>query len=155
MNIRAPHLRLEMPVGQGAVSKVFKAFDLILNQTVAVKILRESLTSDPVIVSRFFNEARLLKDLQHEGIVKVFEVGEEGSVPYFTMEYCEGRTFSELISKGGYSPENMLKWMIQVLEALSYAHNRGVLHRDVKPGNLFLIHASGGVKVLDCANQCV
>ncbi|MDR3116665.1 MAG: Stk1 family PASTA domain-containing Ser/Thr kinase [Bifidobacteriaceae bacterium] len=144
-------------VGQGGMAEVHKAFDNRLQRVVAVKILRPALTQDLVFYSRFKREAEAAASLNHPNIVAVYDTGEEivdnsGSVvkyPYIVMEFIQGDDLKTIIAKQNQvNPQFSAKIMQGVLDALEYSHKHGVIHRDIKPGNIF-ISSSGQVKVMD------
>ena len=136
-------------LGEGGMGVVYKAFDPLLERTVAVKLISARLDDSPSLRQRFFAEARAAGQLSHKNIVTIFDLGEDNGHPYFAMEFLEGRNLRMRMQ----SPERMslhrkLEVMTQVCEGLAYAHSRGITHRDVKPANIFITEA-GQVKVLD------
>jgi serine/threonine-protein kinase len=144
-------------LGRGGMAEVFAGQDLRLNRKVAVKVLRPDLARDPSFQSRFRREAQSAASLNDPNIVAVYDTGEdvldgEGEhvmVPYIVMEYVDGHTLRELLSSGRrLLPERALEIMDGVLSALDYSHAHGIIHRDIKPGNVMLTR-SGDVKVMD------
>ncbi len=144
-------------LGRGGMAEVFAGQDLRLNRKVAVKVLRPDLARDPSFQSRFRREAQSAASLNDPNIVAVYDTGEdvldgEGEhvmVPYIVMEYVDGHTLRELLSSGRrLLPERALEIMDGVLNALAYSHAHGIIHRDIKPGNVMLTR-SGDVKVMD------
>jgi len=140
---------LKKLIGQGGMADVYLAEDKILKRTVAVKIMRSSLTGDPVYVTRFHREASAAAALSHKNIIKIYDVGEEGDDYYIVMEYVPGQTLKELIHKrGALHYIEAVDIMKQVVSATSQAHSLGIVHRDLKPQNI-LVTDSGVVKIGD------
>lgn len=135
-------------LGEGGMAVVYKGHDLLLNRFVTIKILRDEYTRDEDFVRRFRQEARSVASLSHPGIVSVFDVGCEDGVNYLVMEYVEGQNLKSLIQKGQVSLSLTLLIARDVCEALEHAHNRGIVHRDVKPHNI-LVTESGRAKLTD------
>ena len=144
-------------LGRGGMAEVRKGVDTRLGRTVAVKRLRTDLASDATFQARFRREAQSSASLNHPTIVAVYDTGEEqietpgGSVsqPYIVMEYVEGRTLREILQEGRrILPERALEIASGVLAALDYSHRAGIIHRDIKPGNVMLT-PTGDVKVMD------
>jgi len=139
-------------VGQGGMGIVFKARHLVLDTVVAVKVLPERLAADPEFVQRFEREARLMAQLRHPNIVRVFDVDTEGSLHYLVMEYVDGRTVSDALRHDGpFSLERTLDVAMEVAEALEFAHTHepSVVHRDVSPSNILIESGTGRVVVTD------
>jgi len=140
-------------IGTGGMSDVFIANDLRLHREVAVKVLRSDLARDPAFVTRFNKEALSVAALNHPGIVAVYDSGKEetpsGVMPYIVMEYVEGKTLREIIHKGERFPLTRAVEITEgILNALQYSHKNGIVHRDIKPGNI-MITDSGDIKVMD------
>jgi serine/threonine protein kinase len=136
-------------VGQGGVADVYSAFDRALRRKVAVKVLRESMAGDRRVVARFRREARAAASLGHPNIVSLHDVGMDGEVPFTVMELVSGETLSEVIwRESPLAAERAAEIGGQVADALAFAHDLGLTHQDVKPGNIMLSRA-GQVKVLD------
>jgi hypothetical protein len=130
---------------------VYKAEDAILGRTVALKTLHERYAESPSFRRRFTQEARAMACLDHENIVKVYDISQEGEVPFIVAECVAGRDIGKLLAanRGGALNEKFARRLAaQLLRALSYAHRRGVIHRDIKPSNI-LVTAAGIVKVAD------
>lgn len=133
----------------GGMGEVWKARDQVLGRIVAIKILKEEYTGDPGFLNRFRAEARHTALLNHEGIANVFDYGEEGGSAYLVMELVPGQPLSTIIEREQIlSPDRALSIIGQTATALSVAHRQGLVHRDVKPGNL-LIMPDGRVKITD------
>nr|WP_269440203.1 protein kinase [Arthrobacter sp. zg-Y769] len=133
----------------GGMGEVWKARDLVLGRIVAIKILKEEYTGDPGFLNRFRAEARHTALLNHPGIANVFDYGEEDGSAYLVMELVPGQPLSTIIERDKVlSPDRTLSIIGQVATALAVAHNQGLVHRDVKPGNL-LIMPDGKVKITD------
>lgn len=136
-------------IGQGGMADVYLAYDSILKRTVAVKIMRSSLTGDPVYVTRFHREASAAAALSHKNIVQIYDVGEDGDDYYIVMEYVPGQTLKELIYKrGALHYVEAIDIMKQVASATAKAHSMGIVHRDLKPQNI-MVTDSGVVKIGD------
>lgn len=136
-------------IGQGGMADVYLADDTILKRVVAVKIMRSSLTGDPVYVTRFHREASAAAALSHRNIVEIYDVGEEGDDYYIVMEYVPGQTLKELIHKrGALHFVEAVDIMKQVVSATTKAHSMGIIHRDLKPQNI-MVTDSGVVKIGD------
>jgi eukaryotic-like serine/threonine-protein kinase len=143
--------RLEGRLGSGGMSTVQLAFDTRLERYVAVKLLAEHLADDPTFVSRFQREAMAAAKLVHPNIVQVFDSGLDASTGqhYIVMEYIEGQSCAEILRERHWLPvEEALEVVIEACHGLDYAHRKGVVHRDVKPGNL-LRSNDGVVKIAD------
>ncbi|HTR76124.1 MAG TPA: protein kinase [Solirubrobacterales bacterium] len=142
-------------LGSGGMSNVYKATDRILERTVAVKILAEHLSDDERFVARFRREALAVARLIHPNIVQVYDSGVDDGRHYIVMEYVAGRSGAQLLQRHGpLDPETAAEIGIQACAGLDYAHRRGIIHRDVKPGNLMITDGpvgSGdlGVKLTD------
>ena len=140
-------------IGTGGMADVYVARDQRLNREVAVKILRSDLARDPSFVTRFNKEALSVAALNHPGIVSVYDSGKEdtpgGAMPYMVMEYVEGNTLRDIMHRGERFPLQRAVEIVEgILVALQYSHKNGIVHRDIKPGNI-MITDSGAVKVMD------
>jgi serine/threonine-protein kinase len=144
----AARYRLEQLVGQGGMARVYRATDLVLDRAVAVKVMAEHLTRDSVFVTRFRREAQAAAGLSHPGIVAVFDSGTDGDLHFIVMEFVEGRTLAEIIRETSLPLDRALGITREVCSALGVAHARGVVHRDIKPGNIMVTPADS-VKVMD------
>jgi len=136
-------------VGGGGMAFVYRAKDLLLNRTVAVKVLSPHYVTDEEFVKKFRREAQAAAGLQNPNIVGVYDVGQEGDTHFIVMEFLEGKTLKQLITEHGPLPApTALQIVRQIGEALRSAHKHGVIHRDIKPHNI-MITADGHVKVTD------
>jgi len=136
-------------LGRGGMGVVFKAWEESLQRFVAIKMLGDQLTDDENLVARFLREARSVSDLNHPNVVQVFAVDTHEGRPYFAMEFVEGESLTELIrTSRRIDPRRALNLVKEVAAGLSAAHDKGVVHRDIKPDNIMLTK-HGGVKVVD------
>ncbi|MFG0327594.1 MAG: serine/threonine-protein kinase [Phycisphaerales bacterium JB037] len=146
---KIPGYKLLGKLGAGAMATVFKAKQLSLDRTVAIKILPTKFSNNPQFVERFYAEGRAAASLNHPNIVQAYDVGRAGEYNYFVMEYVEGRTvFDDIAKHKRCSEAEAIDTVIQVAEALGHAHQRGLIHRDVKPKNI-MISRDGVVKLAD------
>jgi len=145
---RFPQLEVIEPLGCGGMGAVYKARQKTLDRLVALKILPADIGSDPAFAARFTREARALAKLNHPNIVTLYEFGQAGELFYFLMEYMDGVNLGQLLHSGRISPREALAIVPQICDALQYAHDRGIVHRDVKPENI-LLDRQGRVKVAD------
>lgn len=136
-------------IGIGGMADVYKAVDIIDDRTVAVKILKTEFSDNEDFIRRFRNESKAIAVLSHPNIVKIYDVGFTEKIQFIVMEYIDGITLKEFIDQQG-----VLKWkdsihfIIQILRALQHAHDRGIVHRDIKPQNIMLF-PDGTIKVMD------
>lgn len=144
-------------IGRGGMSDVHRGTDSRLGRTVAIKLLKPSLASDPAFRTRFRQEAQAAARMAHPTIVRVFDAGEEtvtdangheSQLPFIVMEYVDGTLLKDLIKEGPLSSTEAVRILDGVLTALEYSHRAGVVHRDIKPGNI-MITRNGQVKVMD------
>jgi eukaryotic-like serine/threonine-protein kinase len=142
------HYKVIEPLGKGGMGEVFVAEDTRLNRRVALKILPRLFAADPEYRERFQHEARAIAALNHPGIVTIHSVEEDGGRLFLTMELVDGGPLSETIPKGGLPLEKLLRIGIEVADAMAAAQQRGITHRDLKPGNI-MITPAGRAKVLD------
>ena len=138
---------IEEQIGHGAMAVVYRARQLSLDRTVALKVLPPAVSSTGYLVDRFYEESNSLASLNHPNIVSIIDRGNEGNMCYFVMEYISGACLSELIDESA-SQEQVLNFVEQICSALHYAHRRNVVHRDVKPKNI-MVDEEGVVKVAD------
>jgi len=136
-----------VPLGAGGMGEVYRAKDTRLDRTVAIKILPAHLSCDPVRKQRFEREAKTISSLNHPHICVLYDVGHQDGTDYLVMECVEGETLAKRLEKGPLPLEQVLKIGAQIADALDKAHRSGVVHRDLKPGNIML--AATGAKLLD------
>src|SRR3954447_18516516 len=145
----ADRYTLVQRIAVGGMGEVWRAQDSVLERDVAVKVLKEEFAADPTFLQRFRNEARHTAALSHPGIANVFDYGEVGDMAYLVMELVDGEPLSTILGRDGtLTPAATLEVVGQAGLALQAAHEAGVIHRDVKPGNI-LIRPDGVVKVTD------
>jgi serine/threonine protein kinase len=135
------------PIGAGGMGEVYKAQDTRLDRTVAIKVLPAHLADDADLRQRFEREARTVSSLNHPHICTLHDIGREGDVAFLVMEHIEGETLAERLKKGPVPLNEALTYAVQIAEALDKAHRQGVVHRDLKPGNVML--TKSGAKLLD------
>ena len=138
---------IQSPLGEGGMGEVYRARDTRLERTVAIKILPAQFSADPVRKQRFEREAKTISSLNHPHICTLHDVGSQDGVDYLVMECVEGETLAKRLEKGRLPLDQALKYGAQVADALDKAHRNGVVHRDLKPGNIML--TKSGVKLLD------
>jgi len=138
---------ISVPLGAGGMGEVYRALDTRLERTVAIKILPEQLSSDPGRKQRFEREAKTVSSLNHPHICVLHDVGSQDGISYLVMECVEGESLAKRLEKGALPLEQVLKYGMQVADALDKAHRSSVVHRDLKPGNIML--TPSGAKLLD------
>ena len=143
-----PGLRMVKVLAKGGFAEVWEAEQTSLGRKVAVKILREELLGQEQMVQLFEQEARVLARLNHANVVQVIDRGASPQGPYFVMEYVEGRTLQDMLSRSTVSRDRALSILLQATRGLAYAHRNSVVHRDVKPANI-LVSRTGQVKLSD------
>src|SRR5215472_18161012 len=144
--IRLGPYEILAPLGAGGMGEVYRARDTRLGRTVAVKILPEHLSS-PEARQRFDREARTISSLSHPNVCHLYDVGQQDDTHYLVMEYLEGETLADRLRKGPLPLDQALKVGIEICDGLEAAHRKGVVHRDLKPGNVMLTKA--GAKLMD------
>ena len=132
------HYRILDQLGAGGMGEVYRAEDLTLRRQVALKVLPPDLAASQERLERFQREAEALAALDHPNIVTIHSVEESEGIRFLTMQLVEGKILSELIPKGGMSLERVFDVAIPLADALATAHERGVIHRDLKPGNIMV-----------------
>lgn len=136
-------------IGGGGMSNVYLAHDMILDRDIAIKMLRYDFSNEEELRRRFQREALSTTSLAHPNIVNIFDVGEDGAIPYLVMEYVPGKTLKEyIIEHSPIAPERAVKIMKQLASALAHAHHNQIVHRDIKPQNI-LMDEEGNVKISD------
>src|SRR6478672_5887680 len=145
--IRLGPYEIQSPLGAGGMGEVYRALDTRLQRIVAVKILPSHLSESPEAKERFDREARTISSLNHPNICTLHDVGHQDGFDYLVMEYLEGETLASRLDRGALTPDQVLKYGIEICEGLEMAHRTGVVHRDLKPGNIMLTQT--GVKLMD------
>ncbi len=136
-------------IARGGMAEIFRGHDVLLDRPVAIKVLFPEFATDPAFVERFRREAQAAAGLNHPNIVTVFDWGKVNNTYYIAMEYVDGKTLADILRGAGtLTPLQVCDVAIEVASALDFAHRNGVVHRDVKPGNI-LVASSGQVKVAD------
>jgi eukaryotic-like serine/threonine-protein kinase len=138
---------IQSPLGAGGMGEVYRARDTRLDRTVAIKILPVHLSDDPEAKQRFEREARAISSLNHSNICHLYDVGRQDGIDFIVMEFLEGETLADRLRKGPLQLAQVLKYGIEVCDGLDQAHRSGVVHRDLKPGNIMLTKA--GAKLMD------
>jgi len=136
-----------IPIGAGGMGEVYRARDTRLDRTVAVKILASHLSSSPELKQRMEREARTISSLNHPCICQLYDIGSQSGTDFLVMEFLEGETLAERLRKGALPMNEILKIGIGVAEALAVAHRQGIVHRDLRPGNIMLTQS--GAKLMD------
>ena len=139
---------LAQMIGTGGMADVYMGFDNRLKREVAIKILRRDLAKDPAFLARFKKEALAAGGLNHPGIVAVYDSGEENDSPFIVMELINGITLRQLMQNQELGVKRSLEIIKGILQALDYSHKQGIIHRDIKPGNIMITN-SGDIKVMD------
>lgn len=142
------HYRIERNIGSGGMGDVYLATDTRLNRKVAIKTLPTAFAKDPAFVKRFRIEAQAAANLNHPNVATIYSVEEIDDRSIITMEYVEGKVLSEITPDRGLDIRTFLDWFIPISDALAHAHERGIVHRDIKPGNI-MITTDGTPKILD------
>src|SRR6266480_2145050 len=136
-----------MPIGAGGMGEVYKATDTRLNRTVAIKVLPSHFSENQEMRQRFEREAKTIAGLNHPHICTLFDVGRQDGADFLVMEYLEGETLAQRLTRGALQLDEALKVAIEIADALDKAHQQGITHRDLKPGNVML--TKSGAKLLD------
>src|SRR5271154_51909 len=144
------HYQFLEKLGSGGMGEIYKAQDTRLNRIVAIKVLTIAAKGDPDLRARqrFTQEAQAASALNHPHIITIHDIVNDGGADFMVMEFVSGKTLVDLIPKGGLTVPQMLKYSVQMADALQAAHNAGIVHRDFKPGNV-MVTDSGLVKILD------
>jgi serine/threonine-protein kinase len=136
-------------LGHGAMGVVYRARDPVIDRLVALKTITAGVADDPALLQRFFREVKAAGGLHHPNIVVIYEVGTEGALLYIVMELVEGESLEQVIARRSALPITLkLDYAVQVCRALDYAHKRGIVHGDIRPGNV-MVSKDGVVKVVD------
>ena len=135
------------PIGAGGMGEVYRARDTRLDRTVALKVLVQHLGDTPEMRQRFEREARSVSSFNHPNICALYDIGNQDGTDFLVMEYLEGETLAKRIERGPLPAAELLRIAVQICEALDKAHRQGVVHRDLKPGNVML--TKSGAKLLD------
>src|SRR5580693_3328245 len=138
---------IQSPLGAGGMGEVYRARDIRLDRTVAIKVLASHLSSSPELKQRMEREARAISSLNHPHICQLYDIGSQDGNDYLVMEFLEGETLAERLHKGPLPLNEILKIGIDVGAALAVAHRQGIIHRDLKPANIMLTKA--GAKLMD------
>src|SRR6516225_3827624 len=138
---------IQSPLGAGGMGEVYRARDIRLDRTVAIKILPAHLSDNAEAKQRFEREARAVSSLNHPNICTLHDVGHQDGIDFLVMEFLQGETLADRLLKGPLSPDEVLKNGIEICEGLERAHKSGVVHRDLKPGNIMLTRT--GAKLMD------
>src|SRR5262249_34473966 len=147
--VLGPYVLLER-LGQGGAGQVFKARHQKMNRLAAVKVIRKELLADTEVVGRFYREIQILSRLDHPNVVHAYDAGPAGPTPFLAMEFVEGTDLGKLVKQGGPMPVmQACEYIRQAALGLQHAHERGLVHRDIKPHNLIMSVRDGLIKVAD------
>ena len=134
-------------LGAGGMGEVYRAKDTRLDRTVAIKVLPSEVSDKPEMRQRFEREARVISSLSHPHICALYDIGRQDDVDFLVMEYLEGETLADRLAKAALPLDQALRFAVEIADALDQAHRHGVVHRDLKPGNIML--TKSGIKLLD------
>ncbi len=144
---------IQQRVGEGGMGVVYKARQISIDRVIALKMLNPQMAQDPTWVQRFYNEAKACSRLQHPNTIRMFDFGQTSDARLFmTMEFLDGVSLRDALQKGALAPQRVVKIIIQCCASLAEAHSIGIIHRDIKPDNVFLLNMAGSpdfVKLLD------
>src|SRR5215212_4308548 len=147
--VLAGRFRIVAPLGRGGMGEVYRADDLKLDQTVALKFLPDALMHDPARLAQFHNEVRVARTISHRNVCRTYDIGDADGLPFLTMEYVHGEDLASLLKRIGRFPqEKAIEVARQICAGVAAAHERGVLHRDLKPANV-MIDGEGHVRLTD------
>src|SRR5579871_7044421 len=145
----ASRYRIISRLGKGGMGEVFRADDLILRQPVALKFLPESAKNNVNLLTRFYDEVRIARQISHKNVCRVYDIGEVDGQPYLSMEYIDGEDLGSLLRRIGRLPaDKATEFSRKMCAGLAAAHAQGVLHRDLKPGNI-MVDSQGQVVITD------
>ena len=136
------------PIGAGGMGEVYRARDARLGRDVALKVLPPEFAADPDRLRRFELEARAVAALSHPNVLAVYDVGAEEAIPYLVTELLEGENLRERLKAGGLTVRKAVEVAVQIAQGLAAAHEKGIVHRDLNPANVFVTR-DGHVKILD------
>lgn len=139
---------IQSPLGSGGMREVYRARDIRLERTVAIKILPESFSSDSSRLERFQHEARILSTLNHPNVLAIYDVGAQNGLHYLVSEFLDGHSLRQILVDGPIQRRKVVEYALQICKGLAAAHDKGIIHRDLKPDNIFITH-DDRVKVLD------
>ncbi len=143
------HYKIVEEIRRGGMGEVYRGWDTLLNREVAIKVLPATIeSSDPNSRSRFIQEAKATAALEHPYIATIFEIGESEGVAFIAMELIRGRELTDLIFEGSLEPDVIVEYALEISEALAFAHEKGVVHRDLKPPNI-MVTDEGHIKIID------
>ncbi len=141
--------KIDKIIGVGGMAVVFRAYDMLMNRTVAIKMLKDEIARDAESVKRFVNESKAVAMMSHPNIVSIYDVNVRDDLKYIVMEYVEGITLKNYMTKRGMlTLREIISYTEQILSALRHAHSKGIVHRDIKPQNIMLLK-NGIIKVTD------
>src|SRR4051794_30652091 len=144
---------IQARVGEGGMGVVYRARQISIDRVIAIKMLNAQMAGDPTWVQRFYNEAKACSRLQHPNTIRMFDFGQtQDSRLFMTMEFLDGVSLRDAIGQGPFAPQRVIKILIQCCASLAEAHSIGIIHRDIKPDNVFLLNMAGSpdfVKLLD------
>ncbi|MDP9263726.1 MAG: serine/threonine protein kinase, partial [Acidobacteriota bacterium] len=135
------------PVGAGGMGEVYRARDTRLERTVAIKVLPQHLSDKPELKQRLEREAKSISNLSHPNICTLYDVGEQDGSAFLVLEFLEGETLEQRLTRGPLPAEQVLRLAIEITDALEKAHKQGIIHRDLKPSNVML--TKSGAKLMD------
>src|SRR5579862_8156367 len=136
------------PIGAGGMGEVYRATDTRLDRVVAIKVIGRRYSARPDARARLEREARAVSRLNHPHICTLYDIGQEGDLDYLVLEYLKGATLAEQLQKGRLGVAQIMEYAIEAADGLAAAHAMGIVHRDIKPGNVF-VTGDGIVKLLD------
>ncbi len=144
---------IQQRIGEGGMGVVYKSRQISIDRIIALKMLNQQMAQDPTWVQRFYNEAKACSRLQHPNTIRMFDFGQTSDGRLFmTMEFLDGMSLRDALAKGPLAPQRVVKVLIQCCASLAEAHSIGIIHRDIKPDNVFLLNMAGSpdfVKLLD------